>query len=416
MRTLDADALAPALPSTLRSGDPRVVVTGNHATPMTTLALLDGALPTYRLFALNARADLPLREGVTPETCFVGPGMRRHPRLHYVPARLSLAPRLFHTTLVPDVVLLHTTLPRGGEVSLGTEVNILPAAIEAVRERGGLVVAQLNPRMPWTGGDAVLATELVDLAVEVDEPLGTHDPVQPDETARSIGERVAGLVPVGATVQAGIGAVPDAALAGLLGHRGLRVWTEMFSDGVMALDRAGALDPEHPVRASFLFGSQELYDWVDGNPRVVMHRTETINAPGRIAAQPAMTSINTGLQVDLFGQVNASRIGARIHSGFGGQSDFVSGAVQSPGGQAVMALRSWHPKADVSTVVALVDEPVTSFQPSVVVTEHGVAELFGVPEQEQARRLVEHAAHPRVRDDLREEAAELGLAGPSALP
>ena len=106
MRTLDADALAPALPSTLRSGDPRVVVTGNHATPMTTLALLDAALPSYRLFALNARADLPLRDGVTPETCFVGPGMRRHPRLHYVPARLSLAPRLFHTTLVPDVVLL----------------------------------------------------------------------------------------------------------------------------------------------------------------------------------------------------------------------------------------------------------------------------------------------------------------------
>ncbi len=259
-------------------------------------------------------------------------------------------------------------------------------------------------------------TDLVDLAVEVDEPLGTHDPVLPDDTALAIGERVAGLVPTGATVQAGIGAVPDAALAGLRSHRGLRVWTEMFSDGVMALERSGALDLDHPVHATFLFGSQELYDWVDGNPRVVMHRTETVNAPGRIAAQPAMTSINTGLQVDLFGQVNASRIGARIHSGFGGQSDFVSGAVQSRGGQAVMALRSWHPKADVSTVVALVDEPVTSFQPSVVVTEHGVAELFGVPEQEQARRLVEHAAHPRVREELREEAAGLGLAGPSTLP
>ncbi len=409
MRVVPPEVLATRLRE-LSSQVPRVVASGNHATPLGLLRLLDAELPAYRLFLLNAqRGVVPDREGVVPETCFVGAGMRSHPRLSYVPARLSLVPRLFATTLPPDVVVLRTTVPEAGAVSLGTEVNILPTAVEAVRARGGLVVAQLDRTLPRTGGDAVLDADLVDLAVEVEEPLATHSAPPPDGTAVAIGEAVAARVPDGATVQAGIGAVPDAALAGLLRHRGLRVWTEMFSDGVLRLEQAGCLDPTVPLVASFLFGSQELYDWVDGNPRVLMQRTETTNAPGLIAARRAMTSINTGLQVDLFGQVNASRIGARIYSGFGGQSDFVSGALQSPGGQALMALRSWHPKADRSTIVPLVDEPVTSFQPSAVVTEQGTAELFGLDEREQARRLVELAAHPDVRDELREEIAALGL-------
>ena len=294
-------------------------------------------------------------------------------------------------------------------MSLGTEVNVLPAAVEEARRRGAVVLAQLNPRMPWTSGDAVLSLDDIDAGVEVDVPLVAHAGGPTDQTSSEIGLRVASRVPHGATLQAGIGAVPDAALAGLTGHKGLRVWTEMFSDGVMNLDVAGALDRSVPVTASFLFGSQELYDWVDGNERVTMLRTERTNSPAMIASQRAMTSINTGLQVDLFGQVNASRIGARIYSGFGGQSDFVSGALQSAGGQAVMALRSWHPRADRSAIVPLVDEPVTSFQPSLVVTEQGEAELWGVDERTQARRLIECAAHPRVRDDLTEEAEALGL-------
>jgi acyl-CoA hydrolase len=123
-----------------------------------------------------------------------------------------------------------------------------------------------------------------------------------------------------------------------------------------------------------------------------------------------MTSINTALEVDLFGQANASRIDARIHSGFGGQTDFIVGALHSAGGQSIMALRSWHPKADVSTIVPMVDEPVTSFQASAIVTEQGVAPLFGHSERDQARHLIELAAHPRVRDELWEEAHHLGLA------
>ncbi|WP_182523698.1 acetyl-CoA hydrolase/transferase family protein [Nocardioides dongkuii] len=392
--------------------DPRVVVSGNHATPWHTLALVDAALPSYRLWMLNAQPGIPDRDGVVLETSFVGPGMRRSPRLSYVPSRLSLVPTLFASVMPPDVVVLHTTRPRGGKVSLGIEVNVLPAAVEAVRRRGGLVVAQVNDSLPWTYGDAELDLELVDVLVEADEPLAHAPVVGVDEPSARIGALVAERVPDGATLQAGIGAVPDATMRGMVDRRGLRIWTEMFSDSVLALERAGALDPAVPVTASFLFGSQELLDWVDGNERVLMARTEVTNDPGRIARNPAMVSVNTALQVDLFGQANASRIQARIHSGFGGQTDFIVGALHSPGGQAVIALRSWHPKADVSTIVPLVDEPVTSFQMSAVVTEQGVAEVFGHTQGEQARRLIEHAAHPSVREELREEAVELGLLGP----
>jgi acyl-CoA hydrolase len=418
MRNVGVEELARTLEALEGSGStsddpatwPRVVASGNAAVPLTTLAVVDRALPRYRFNVLNAPHGIPARDGVVHETSFVGVGMRRSPALAYVPSRLSMVPSLWARMLPPDLVVLHTSPPRGGRVSLGVEVNVLPAAVEQVRARGGLVVAQVNPRMPYTFGDAELSADLIDLALEVDDPLPEHAASPPDEAASLIGERVATRVPDRATLQAGIGAVPDAALAGLTARRGLRVWTEMFSDGVLGLERAGALDSTHPLTASFLFGSEELYAWVDGNERVVLRRTEVANDPAVISRQPAMTSINTALQVDLFGQVNASRVGERIHSGFGGATDFLVGALHSDGGQALVALRSWHPRADVSTIVPLLDQPATSFQPTAVVTEHGVAPVWGHDEQEQARALIELAAHPRVRDELREEAHYLGLA------
>jgi acyl-CoA hydrolase len=394
----------------LRVDEPRVVTSGNFASPVELLAPLLARLPRARLHALNAQRNLPMHDGIIPETTFVGPGYRRHPRLSYVPSRLSMVPRLFHGPLAPDVVVIHTTTPRNGKVSLGLEVNVLPAAIEAARRRGAVVIAQLNPQMPYTFGDAELSVDDIDLGVEVDTPLATHTAGTPGDDARLIGSRVAAEVVDGATLQAGIGEVPDATIAGVLERRNLRIWTEMFSDGVLALEKAGALDRGVPIRTSFIFGSQELYDWADDNPRIHMLRTEVVNAPAEIAKQPAMTSINTALQVDLFDQANASRIGARIYSGFGGQTDFTVGASHSPGGRAFMTLRSWHPRADVSTIIPLVDEPVTSFQHSAVVTEQGIAWIWGRDEREQARNLIDHAAHPSVRDELREEAAALGLA------
>ena len=391
------------LQSALRSlpANPRIVVSGNHAVPWHTLGLIDEALDSYRLWALNAPPGIPDREGVTLETSFVGPGMRKSPRLSYVPSRLSMVPTLFGTRLPPDAVVLHTTPPRDGKVSMGLEVNVLPAAVEAARRNGGVVIAQTNREMPWTFGDAVLDLEMIDVLVEADGPM-PHAPVETvsTRTPRPSAASCRSGCRDGATLQAGIGAVPDATMHGLTGRRGLRVWTEMFSDSVLALERAGALDREVPITASFLFGSPELLAWVDGNERVEMRRTEVTNSPALIARNPAMISVNTALQVDLFAQANASRINARIHSGFGGQTDFIVGAMHSSGGQAFIALRSWHPKADCSTIVPLVDEPVTSFQMTAVVTEQGTAEIYGNDQREQARQLIENAAHPSVREEL----------------
>jgi acyl-CoA hydrolase len=231
-----------------------------------------------------------------------------------------------------------------------------------------------------------------------------------DDVSASIGARVAARVGDGSTMQLGIGAVPDAVLSGLTARRGLRVWSEMFSDGVLELDRAGALDTGTPLTSSFVFGSAELYRWVDRNPRVSMLRTETTNEPSLIAKRPAMTSVNTALQVDLYAQANASRVAGRIYSGFGGQTDFIVGALHSPGGQAILALRSWHPRANVSTIVPMIDEPVTSFQATAIITEQGSADIWGHDDRTQAAHLIEHAAHPDVRDELWEEAQALHLA------
>lgn len=400
------------LPSVLArlKEDPRVVVSGNFATPMHLLKAVDKGLPEYKLHMLNAHGHLPHRSGVKHETTFVGPGMRKTPGLLYVPCRLSLVPILFHRRLPPDLILIHTTPPENGHVSLGLEVNILPAAIEAVRKRGGLVIAQVNKHMPYTYGDAQVDVDDIDYFLEVDEPLNVNPPGKLGDTARLIGDRIAQRVPNGATLQLGIGGVPDAVLAGLTGHDGLKIWSEMFSDGVLALARKGCLSESQPLIASFLFGSQELYDWVDHNQRVRMMRTEVTNDPGRIAKQTIMTSVNGALQVDLSAQANASRINGRIYSGFGGSTDFIVGALHSRGGHAYIALPSWHPKANISTIVPRIQEPVTSFQHSAVVTEVGMARVFGNTEAEQTRQIIEHCAHESAREGLWESAKEMGRA------
>ena len=389
--------------------EPRIVVSGNFATPWHLVREIDQHLPTYRLWALNGQPGLPDREGVVLETSFVGPGMRRSPRLRYLPSRLSMVPALFARNMGPDLVVLHTTLPRDGQVSLGTEVNVLPAAIEAVRRRGGSVIAQVNPRMPFTYGDGVIPLDQIDLVVEAEQPLDAHEAGEPDAASVAIGTAVGARVGDGATLQAGIGAVPDAALRGLTDRRSLRVWTEMFSDSVLALERAGALDRDVPITTSFVFGSAELYEWLDRNERVHMTRTEVTNDPSRIAANPRMVSVNSSLEVDLYAQANASRVRGRIYSGLGGQADFVVGAIHSPEGQALIGLRSWHPRADISTIVPLVSAPVTSFQMSAVITEQGTAEILGHDQERQAANLIEHAAHPRARDALWRAADSMGL-------
>ena len=388
---------------------PRVVIGGNFATPWLALGVLDKALESYRLFALNAQPGFPDRDGVILESPFIGPGMRSSERLRYLPCRLSLVPNLLATAMQPDVVVMQTSVPAGGTVSLGTEVNILPAAIEAARARGGLLVAQLNRHMPYTYGDAVMAQDEIDLAIEADETLASPSPRPAGGVHAEIGERVAALIPDAATLQLGIGAVPDAVLGALRSRTGFAVWSEMFSDGVLGLDQAGALDLGRPITASFAFGSAELYQWIDRNPRVHMLRTEKTNDPALIARHSAMISINSALQVDLFAQANAAMVRGMIYSGFGGQTDFIVGALHSPGGRAIIALPSWHAKADVSTVVPLLAGPVTSFQHSFIVSEHGTATIWGNDGSAQATEIIDRVAHPSARDELREAGRSLGF-------
>ncbi|MFM5904988.1 MAG: acetyl-CoA hydrolase/transferase family protein [Micrococcales bacterium] len=407
MKTINQEQLKTLFGSLPRN--PRVVASGNFAAPMALLDLLNSQVQEFRLHMLNAHPGIPDREGVTYESAFVGPAMRRHPRLEYIPSRLSLVPVLFRDHYWPDVVLLHTSAPRHDTVSLGTEVNILPAAIDAVRARGGLVIAQANRQMPYTYGDAQIYEHEIDYLIEVDEPLATKPAVNFTDETRAIGDRISSQIEDGSTLQLGIGAIPDSVLSTLVSRKGMRVWTEMFSDGVLAMHKAGALDPDIPITASFVFGSQELYEWLHLNRSVRMLRTEKTNDPGQIARQAKMTSINSALQIDLYDQANASHVRGQIYSGFGGSTDFIVGSLHARGGASYMALPSWHPKANTSTIVPRLTENVTSFQHSYVVTENGTADCFGHSQKQQASNLINKAAHPSVREELTEAAAKLGL-------
>ena len=389
---------------------PRVVFSGNFASPSYLLKLLDGALDNFRLFTLNAQNIFPIRDGVELETPFVGPAFReRKSHLSYIPMRLSLVPRLLRSTHLPDIVLLNVSRVIGGKVSLGIEVNLMVAAIEEAKRIGAIVIAQVNSYMPYTYGDGEIELGSIDFCIYRDEAIPSPVEGSLDDIAVTIGRNVAALIENGATLQLGIGAIPNAALAALKKHRYLRIWSEMFSDGVLELEKVGALDHGVPIVASFIFGSDELYKWVDLNPRIQMRRTEVTNDPSLIARNPQMTSINTAIQVDLFAQANASFVRNNIYSGFGGQTDFIVGALHSIDGNAIIALPSWHSKSGSSTIVDRVQAPVTSFQHSAIVTEWGVASIFGKSQSDQAAEIIENIAHPNARDELREAASRMQL-------
>ena len=223
---------------------PRIVASGNFAPPMTLLKAADESIENFNLHMLNAHPGIPDREGVDYESAFVGPAMRRHPRLHYIPSRLSMVPILFRDHYRPDIVFLHTSPQRYDTVSLGVEVNILPAAIEAARARNGIVIAQANKQMPYTYGDAQIYESEIDYLIEVDEPLLEKPVAEITDTQREIGDRIAALIENNSTLQLGIGGVPDAVLSALMNRKEMRIWTEMFSDGVLDLHKAGVLDEE----------------------------------------------------------------------------------------------------------------------------------------------------------------------------
>jgi acyl-CoA hydrolase/GNAT superfamily N-acetyltransferase len=341
---------------------------------------------------------------------FIGANVREavhDGRADFMPVFLSELPELIRSRRIRvDVALVQVSPPdRHGFVSLGVSVDVVRAAVDAA----ALVIAEVNPRMPRTLGDSFLHIDRIHRLVAVDAPLYQHAREPLGEVERAIGANVASLVPDGATLQTGIGKIPDAVLAALAHRHDLGVHTEMLSDGVMELVRAGAITGRKKTLlpgklvTSFVMGTQALYDWVDENPAIEMRPSDFTNDPFVIARNDAMIAINSCLAVDLTGQVAADTLLGRFFSGIGGQVDFVRGAARSKGGKAIIALPSTAKDGQVSRIQAVLDEGagVVTSRGDVryVVTEHGVADLWGKNIRERSLALVA-IAHPDHRADL----------------
>lgn len=345
---------------------------------------------------------------------FIGANVReavQSGRADFVPIFLSEVPELLRSRRVKlDVALLQVTPPDGqGLVSLGVSVDVVLAALEAAE----LVVAQVNPHMPRTLGASTLPVSKLSCLVDLPEPLLELRLQPPDAVASDIGELVASLVPDGATLQVGVGRIPNAVLASLHSRHDLGAHTEMLSDGLMALAKAGVLNGRRKTLrpgqlvTSFVMGSRELYDWVDRNPQVELQPSDYTNDPLIIAKNSRMVAINSALSVDLTGQVAADTLEGRFFSGIGGQVDFMRGAARSPGGRPIIALPSTADAGRRSRIVSVLEAGagVVTSRGDVhyVVTEFGIAQLWGKSIRERAAALVE-IAHPDVRPDLLNEA------------
>ncbi len=345
---------------------------------------------------------------------FIGPNARRavnEGRADYVPVFLSDIPRLFQSRVLPlDAVLVNATPPDAhGFASLGVSVEAMHAAIACART----VIVQFNRAMPRTLGASFIHVDEIDLAVEVDRPPYEYHQSVIGDVERRIGEFIAELVPDGATLQLGIGAIPSAAALQLRNRRDLGVHTEMFSDAVVDLVEAGAITGARKERnqgkivTAFLMGSQRLYDFVDDNPMVEMRPVDFTNDTQVIRSFATMTAINSAIEVDLTGQVVADSIGDRLYSGVGGQMDFIRGAALAEQGRAIIALPSTAGDGSISRLVAHLKPGAgvvtTRAHVRTVVTEFGVAELFGRSIRERTEALIA-IAHPDHRDALRFEA------------
>ena len=341
---------------------------------------------------------------------FVGANVREAVntgKADYVPIHLHAIPQLFSTgQCAIDVCLVHVSPPdEHGFCSLGVGVDVTKAAARHARK----IVAQVNPRMPRTLGDSFLHVSKFDAVVEVDAPI-LELPRRPlGEVESEIGRHVASLIDDGATLQMGIGGIPDGVLFYLKNKRDLGIHTEMFSDGVMELIQAGVINNERKtlhtgkVLTSFLMGTQALYDFVDNNPIVEMRPTEYVNDPFVIAQNDDMVAINSAIQVDLSGQVCSDSIGLDVFSGFGGQVDFIRGAARARRGKPIIALPSTARKGTVSRIVPRLTDGagVVTSRADVhyVITEYGIASLFGRSLRERLEALAA-IAHPDFRGEL----------------
>jgi acyl-CoA hydrolase/RimJ/RimL family protein N-acetyltransferase len=345
---------------------------------------------------------------------FIGPNVRdaiNEGRADFLPVFLSEIPELIRSRRIRiDVALIQVSPPdRHGYVSLGVSVDVVRAAVDTA----DLILAEVNERMPRTLGDSFLHVSRIHGLVPVDVPLLEREHEAADPVADEIGRHVARLVPDGATLQTGIGQIPDAVLAALADRHELGVHTEMLSDGVMKLAEAGVITGRRKTLlpgklvTSFVMGSRKLYEWVHDHPGIEMRPSDFTNDPGVIRQNDQMMSINSALAVDLTGQVASDTLGGRFYSGIGGQVDFIRGAARSRGGKAVIALRSTAQKGQVSRIRATLEDGagVVTSRGDVryVVTEHGIADLWGRSVRERAMALIS-VAHPDFRGELLEGA------------
>lgn len=341
---------------------------------------------------------------------FIGANVRpaiQEGRADFMPVFLSEIPQLITSGRVHiGAALIQVSPPdRLGFVSLGVAVDIVRAAVDTA----DLVLAEVNPNMPRTLGDSFLHVDRIAQLVPVEVPLPELTPQPIDDVCREIGRNVASLVPDGATLQLGIGKIPDATLAALTDRSDLGVHTEMLSDGVMQLAEAGVITGRKKtllpgkIVTSFVMGTRRLYEWVHDNPQVEMRQSGFTNDPFQIARNDQMMAINSALAVDLTGQVAADTVRGRFFSGIGGQVDFIRGAARSRGGRPVIALPATAKGGTVSRIQATFEEGtgVVTSRGDIhyVVTEYGVADLWGKNIRQRTEALV-GIAHQDFRAEL----------------
>lgn len=403
----------------IKSGD-RVVVAHACGEPSYLLDAMVANASAYRDVELVHMVAMGKGDYCKPEyaenfrhnAIFVGGSSREavaDGRADFTPSFFFEVPRLFSTTMPVDVALVMVTPPdENGMCSLGVSVDYTQEAVKQAK----LVIAQINPQMPWTGPNSLVSVKDLDVIVEHDAPLIELKPGKIGEIEKAIGEHCASLVPDGATLQLGIGAIPDAVLLFLKDKKDLGIHSEMFSDGVVELAEAGVitnakktLKPGKFV-VTFLMGTKRLYDFVNNNPDVEMQPVDYVNDPFVIARNDKLISINSCVQMDLMGQAASESVGLKQISGTGGQVDFVRGASASKGGVSIMAFPATAAKGTVSKIVPFLDHgsAVTTCRCDVdyAVTEYGTAHLKGETLRTRARNLIA-IAHPDFRAPLVEE-------------
>lgn len=401
----------------VKSGD-RVVTGHACGEPQALVAALVGRADELRdveivhMVAMGAAkyAQPGMEKSFRHNALFIGASTRKafaEGRADYTPCFFHEIPRLFKNNLLPvDVALIQVTPPDAdGFCSYGLSVDYTMAAAETAKT----LIVQVNPLLPRTGGAKILLDKATYIVLK-EEAVIELTPPKIGDVERKIGEHIANLIPDGATLQLGIGAIPDAVLTFLDGKKDLGIHSEMFSDGIVRLAEMGVITNKkktlHPGKflATFLMGSRKLYDFLDNNPDVEMAPVDYVNDPYIIGQNDNLVSINSALQVDLMGQVNAEMIGANQFSGIGGQVDFTRGASRSKGGKAIIAMPSTASGGKVSRICIEIDHGagVSTSRNDVhfVITEYGVADLRGKTLRQRAEALIA-IAHPDFRDGLR---------------